>query len=178
MSEMEQVERDCRVVDRGSGEAPSPTASPASCISNPESSANEFSRETFLGLLRTGLRPNSALAYLGISADHWQAIRGADPTLRTAMAKAVAAFEMIHVRNLHARIQETSDWRGIAWWLGQRFPNRYGGGRDAKHVERAVDELLATLDQALNAEFRSPDDAQRLSRVFAKLAMKTGHGTQ
>jgi hypothetical protein len=140
--------------------------------------SGEFSRDTFLGLLRSGVRSNTALAYLGVRPDRWQEIRDSDPTLRTEIAKAVATFEMIHVRNLHARIQETTDWRGIAWWLAQRFPNRYGGGRDAKQVERAVDELLDTLDQALNAEFRSADDAQRLSRVFAKLAMKTGHGTQ
>ncbi len=87
-------------------------------------------------------------AYLGVGSERWQDIREADPTLRTEMAKAVATFEMIHVRNLHARVQETSDWRGIAWWLAQRFPNRYGTGRESKQVEKAVEEVLTVLDEA------------------------------
>ncbi len=169
MSEMEKAERGCGTVDGGSGEAPSQTASPASCIPNPESSLNEFSRETFLGLLRTGLRPNSALAYLGIRPDRWKEIRAADPALRTEMAKAVATFEMIHVRNLHARIQETSDWRGIAWWLAQRFPSRYGCGRQSKEVEREVEHVIGLLDEALRTEFTEPAEFGRVAHVLARL---------
>jgi hypothetical protein len=47
-----------------------------------------------------------------------------DAQLEADTAKAVAAFEMIHVRNLHTKIQEANDWRGSAWWLAQRFPKR------------------------------------------------------
>jgi hypothetical protein len=169
MSEMENTERDCGMVDRGSGDAPSQAATPESCNPTPESSSNEFSRETFLGLLRTGLRPSTALAYLGVRPDRWQEIREADPTLRKEMGKAVATFEMIHVRNLHARIQETSDWRGIAWWLAQRFPSRYGGGRQGKEIEKAVENIVEAIDDSLRAEFRSPGELERLGNVFARL---------
>ena len=168
MSEMEKAEEDCRAVDRESGEAASRDASPPSCNPKPEPSSTDFSRETFLGLLRTGLRSNTVLAYLGVGSERWQDIREADPTLRTEMAKAVATFEMIHVRNLHARIQETSDWRGIAWWLAQRFPNRYGTGRESKQVEKAVEEVLTVLDEGLSSEFTSPAEVQRVATALAK----------
>ncbi len=131
-----------------------------------------FSRETFLGLLRSGMRPQSALAYLGIHPDRWQEIHAADPTLRTEMARAVATFEMIHVRNLHARIQETTDWRAIAWWLAQRFPKRYGGGGATTEVEKAVEKVLSVLDEALSAEFTSPTEVRRVANVLAKVRMK------
>jgi hypothetical protein len=87
------------------------------------------------------------------------------------MARAVAAFEMIHVRNLHTRIQETSDWRGIAWWLAQRFPNRYGGGRETKEVEKAVENVIGLLDEALRTEFSEPADLGRVAHVLAKLRL-------
>lgn len=169
MSETEKAESNCEALNVQCEDATSQNASSESCIPKPEPSSAEFSRETFLGLLRTGLRPNSALAYLGISANRWREIRDADPTLRTDMAKAVAAFEMIHVRNLHARIQETSDWRGIAWWLAQRFPSRYGAGRGNQEAAKAVENIVAAIDDSLRAEFNSPGELERVGKVFSRL---------
>jgi hypothetical protein len=85
------------------------------------------------------------------------------------MAKSIAAFEMIHVRNLHTKIQEANDWRGSAWWLAQRFPERYGGGRQTRDIEKAVEEVVESLDQALKREFQTPDDLRRLAKVFSNL---------
>jgi hypothetical protein len=107
-----------------------------------------FPRETFLGLLRSGLWPATALAYLGVSRAEWREERARDAKLTAEVAKAIAAFEMIHIRNLHTKIQE-ADWRGSAWWLAQRFPKRYGGGHQTREAERAVDEILGVLDRAL-----------------------------
>ena len=130
-----------------------------------------FPRETFLGLLRSGLWPAAALAYLGVSRDEWKAARETNAKLGRETAKAVATFEMIHVRNLHAKIQEANDWRGSAWWLAQRFPKRYGGGRQTKDVERAVDAVLTVLDEALSAEFTAPSEVGRLANALAKVRM-------
>jgi len=158
------------MLDGGSGESLS--AAPDSYIPNPESAATAFQQETFLGLLRSGMRPRSALAYLGIPPDRWQEIRAADPTLRTEMARAVATFEMIHVRNLHARIQEATDWRGIAWWLAQRFPQRYGGGGAITKIDKEVERVLSVLDEALSAEFTSPTEVRRVASALAKVRIQ------
>ena len=135
------------------------------------SATEEFQREKYLGLLRSGLRPATARAYLGIRGEAWQELRRSDSRLAEDTAQAVAAFEMIHVKNLHARIQETSDWRGIAWWLAQRFPNRYGGGRETKDVEKAVENVIGLLDEALQTEFSEPAELGRVARVLAKLRL-------
>ncbi|MGD9633948.1 MAG: hypothetical protein AB7G28_20080 [Pirellulales bacterium] len=132
----------------------------------------KFSREKFLGLLRSGLWPATALAYLGIGKNEWREMRQADASLAAEVSQAVAAFEMIHVRNLHAKIQEANDWRGSAWWLAQRFPNRYGTGRENKQVEKAVEEVLTVLDEALSSEFTAPAEVQRLATALAKVRLK------
>jgi hypothetical protein len=132
----------------------------------------KFSREKFLGLLRAGLWPATALAYLGIGKAEWREMRQADASFAAEVAQAVAAFEMIHVRNLHAKIQEANDWRGSAWWLAQRFPSRYGSGRENRQVERAVEDVLTVLDEALGAEFTAPAEVQRLASALAKVRMK------
>jgi hypothetical protein len=76
---------------------------------------------------------------------------------------------MIHVRNLHTKIQEANDWRGSAWWLAQRFPKRYGGGRPTKEAEKAVEEVLTVLDRALRTEFSTPSELGRLADVFGRV---------
>jgi len=141
-------------------------------MSKSEECASEFTREKFLGLLRSGLWPATALAYLGVGKHQWRELRKEDASLGGEVAQAVAAFEMIHVRNLHAKIQEANDWRGSAWWLAQRFPNRYGSSRENKQVDKAVEEVLTVLDEALSAEFTSAADVQRLARVLARVRMK------
>jgi hypothetical protein len=129
----------------------------------------EFPRETFLGLLRTGVWPVTAIAYLGVTRDEWRAARASDPQLTADTAKAIAAFELIHVRKLHEKIQEANDWRASAWWLAQRFPKRYGGGRTTKEAEKAVDDVLTVLDRALRREFSAPEDLGRLADVFGRV---------
>jgi len=141
-------------------------------MSEAEKRDEKFSREKFLGLLRAGLWPGTALAYMGIGKTEWRDMRKADASFAAEVAQAVAAFEMIHVRNLHAKIQEANDWRGSAWWLAQRFPNRYGSGRESKQVEKAVEEVLAVLDEALSAEFTAPTEVRRLASALAKVRMK------
>jgi hypothetical protein len=91
------------------------------------------------------------------------------------VAKATASFEILHVRNLHTKIQAATDWRGSAWWLAQRFPKRYGGGRQGKEVEKAVDEVLTVLDRALLSEFSAPSELGRLADVFGWVR-KEGRG--
>jgi hypothetical protein len=130
-----------------------------------------FVREKYLGLLRSGLWPGTARAYLGIGRDAWQEIKDSDARLAEETAQAVAAFEMIHVRNLHAKIQEANDWRGSAWWLAQRFPHRYGGGRESKEVDKAVENVIGLLDEALRAEFSEPAEFGRVAHVLAKLRL-------
>lgn len=141
-------------------------------MSDDEQRIDSFSREKFLGLLRSGLWPATALAYLGIGKDEWRELRKADKSLAADVAQAVAAFEMIHVRNLHAKIQEANDWRGSAWWLAQRFPKRYGAGRENKQVEKAVEEVLNALDAALSAEFTSPAEVGRVATALGKARLK------
>lgn len=132
----------------------------------------EFSREKFLGLLRAGLWPATALAYLGVSRDRWRELRAADASFAAEVSQAVAAFEVIHVRNLHAKIQEANDWRGSAWWLAQRFPKRYGAGRENKQVEKAVEEVLAVLDEALTVEFTAPGEVSRVASALGRVRLK------
>ena len=43
--------------------------------------SSPFPREEFLGLVRAGLWPDSALAYLGIEKVDWERARGLDPKL-------------------------------------------------------------------------------------------------
>ena len=131
----------------------------------------EFDKDIYLGLLRTGLWPTTALAYLGMSRSEWHERCAHDSSLREETAKAVAAFEIIHVRNLHTKIQEANDWRGSAWWLEQRFPKRYGQRNQASNVEKAVNEVLTALDQALGAEFNSPSELSRLANVLEKVRL-------
>jgi hypothetical protein len=95
--------------------------------------------------------------------------RARDGQLAADTAKAVAAFEMIHVRNLHTKIQEANDWRGSAWWLAQRFPKRYGGSHQGRDAAKAVDEVLTLLDRALRTEFTSPSELGRLADVFGRV---------
>jgi hypothetical protein len=134
----------------------------------PEGSAKpgDFPREEFLNLLRAGLWPHDALAYLRVSKAEWKRRQQCDPALIEETRRAIAAFQLIHVRTLHERIQQANDWRGSAWWLAQRFPKRYGnerrrGGNSAR--------LLAALDRALREEFSDPQDFERLERVFARI---------
>ena len=110
----------------------------------------------FLSLLRSGLWPASAIAYLGVGRDESREARRNDPQLAADTAKSIAAFELIQLRNLLTRIQDANDWRASAWWLAQRFPKRYGGARQTHNAERAVDDVLSLLDRALSAEFNSP----------------------
>src|SRR5262245_59270624 len=137
-----------------------------------ESPDDKFSREKFLGLLRAGLWPRTALAYLGVDRDQWQELLETDASLGADVAQEVAAYEMIHVRNLHAKIQEANDWRGSAWWLAQRFPKRYGAGRESKQVEKAVEEVLTALDEALSAEFTSAAEVSRVASALGKVRLK------
>jgi hypothetical protein len=130
---------------------------------------DEFSREKYFGLLRAGLWPTTALAYLGVSRREWRTLVDADATLAVETARAVAAFELIHVRNLHTKIQEANDWRGSAWWLAQRFPKRYGSGRGGQEAAKAVESVLATIDESLRAEFNTPGDMERVGKVFSRL---------
>jgi hypothetical protein len=103
-----------------------------------------------------------------VSRAQWREARASDAKLSADTAKAIAAFEMIHIRNLHTKIQE-ADWRGSAWWLAQRFPKRYGGSRTTREAEKAVDEILGVLDRALRSEFTTPDELGRLADVFGKV---------
>lgn len=141
-------------------------------MSEVEKRDEKFSREKFLGLLRAGLWPSTALAYMNIGKNEWREMRQADASLAAEVTQAVAAFEMIHVRNLHAKIQEANDWRGSAWWLAQRFPSRYGTGRENKQVEKAVEEVLAVLDEALSSEFTSPTEVRRVATALARVRLK------
>jgi hypothetical protein len=103
-----------------------------------------------------------------VTRAEWREARASDAKLTTDMAKAIAAFEVLHVRNLHAKIQE-ADWRGSAWWLAQRFPTRYGSGQRSREGEKAVDQMLTVLDRALRAEFSAPGDLGRLADVFGRV---------
>lgn len=67
--------------------------------------------------------------------------------------------------NLHTKVQEANDWRGSAWWLAQRFPKQYGGGRQGKEVEKVVDEVLTVLDRALRSEFNAPSELGRSPKL-------------
>ncbi len=136
------------------------------------SAVEDFQREKYLGLLRSGLWPGTARAYLGIHGERWQELRQSDSLLAEETAQAVATFEMIHVRNLHAKIQEANDWRGSAWWLAQRFPSRYGNARESKQIEKAVEEVLTVLDDALSAEFTSPAEVHRVASALAKVRLR------
>src|SRR5262245_18372404 len=128
--------------------------------------AADFSREKYLALLRAGLWPATALAYLGVSSADWRKLRAADAALAAETAQAVAAFELIHVRNLHTKIQEANDWRGSAWWLAQRFPRRYGTGRANLEAAKAVESVVQAIDDSLRAEFTTPAELERVGKVL------------
>jgi len=135
----------------------------------PSESGAAFPREQFLGLVRAGLWPAAALAYLEIGKAEWEAARQRDAELSAETRKASAAFELIHVRNLHAKIQEANDWRGSAWWLAQRFPRRYGTERRRGTSGADLAKALGALEEALRDEFADGDDWARLARVFARV---------
>lgn len=138
-------------------------------MSEPTTQPEEFSREKYLGLLRAGLWPATALAYMGVSKTEWRTLVKADASLAVETAQAAAAFELIHVRNLHTKIQEANDWRGSAWWLAQRFPKRYGGGRASQEAAKAVENLVAAIDDSLRAEFNTPGELERVGKVLSRL---------
>jgi hypothetical protein len=159
-------------VPRSHAESASETPPTGECAASPAN--GDFPREMFLGLSRSGLWPGSALAYLGVTRAALREARARDAQLAADTAKAIAAFEMIHIRILHTKIQEANDWCASAWWLAQRFPKRYGSGRHAHDAEKAVEEVLALLDRSLSAEFNSPAELGRLGEVFERV--RSDHG--
>jgi hypothetical protein len=169
MSEMEKDESGYGMADAGNGDEEQRSSFPESRMPNPESSVAGFPREMFLGLLRSGLWPATAIAYLRVSRAEWREARESDTKLAADTARAIASFEVIQLRNLHARIQQANDWRASAWWLAQRFPKRYGGARQGHEAERAVDDVLSLLDRALSAEFNSPAELGRIGDVFERV---------
>src|SRR5438128_2011358 len=68
----------------------------------------------------------TARNYLAVSAEQLRAELQRNAEFARQLARAEAAAELQHMRNVHQASQADKNWRTSVWWLERRAPERFG----------------------------------------------------
>lgn len=135
---------------------------------NPPPKTDE-QRERFCGMITIGCDRETAGKFLDWSpADLRRELQ--DAGFARKLARAEAAPEFRHMRNLYNAAEDVKHWRVSIWWLERCVPHRYArrppGAISTVEMRRIVDKLA----DVVMAEVASPDDRQQVLDRLAQVS--------
>lgn len=130
----------------------------------------EQKREALL-ILSIGCDRATAASYVGTSAASLEAATAEDRAFADAVARAEAAAEMAHMRNVQQAAKEEKNWRASVWWLERRLPDRYGRRNAESVTPGELKRFLAALAEAVAEEVSHPQDRERLLQRVRSLGV-------
>ena len=119
-------------------------------------------REELLNNLRDGLTIEAACAQAGIGKTtyyDWLKKSGIDGEWTLEIEAAITLSEAIIIQKIKQTTALKEDWRGWAWLLERRFPQRWGAKREVEvnvnNPHQKSDEMFALMVEQSNQAYSS-----------------------
>lgn len=114
-----------------------------------------------------------AARYLGCTLDEFQAELARQPTFARDLAKAEAAAELVHMKNLKIAAEDEKNWRASVWWLERRSPERYGRRNPTAIPAGQLQSFLSEVAQVISDAVADSDQRAELLQRIESLARDT-----
>jgi hypothetical protein len=127
----------------------------------PKAPRNAEKLEEVCHLLAKGHSVEAACVGANLSRTSFYRWMEQDEELRDRIDDAKIAGEGAMIAEMRSLIEMKQDWKGLAWLLERRWPERYSAKREIEVSTKKADgtaEVLAMLEQT-NEMLREPDES-------------------
>ena len=127
----------------------------------PKAPRNAEKLEEVCHLLAKGHSVEAACVGANLSRTSFYRWMEQDEELRDRIDDAKIAGEGAMIAEMRSLIEARQDWKGLAWLLERRWPERYSAKREIEVSTKRADgtaEVLAMLEQT-NEMLREPDES-------------------
>ena len=133
----------------------------ARVTTGPKAPKNAEKLEEVCHLLAKGHSVEAACVGANLSRRSFYRWMEQDEELRDRIDDAKLAGEGAMIAEMRSLIEMKQDWKGLAWLLERRWPERYSAKREIEVSTKKADgtaEVLAMLEQT-NEMLREPDES-------------------
>lgn len=123
---------------------------------------SDAQRQELRSILLLGCDRTTARNFLGLAPAQLREALAGDDGLAVLVARAEAAAELHHMRNVHGAAKDEKNWRASVWWLERRSPERFARRDAASWSPSELAEVLEELAAEIVAEIDDPDVRRRM----------------
>ena len=136
---------------------------------------SDAQRQELRSILLIGCDRTTARNFLGLAPAELREALAGDDGLAELVARAEAAAELHHMRNVHGAAKDEKNWRASVWWLERRSPERFARRDAASWSPGELAEVLEELAAEIVAEIDDPDVRRRMVDRLLAVTSKQRH---